>query len=281
MRHLLIFVLLASTAAWGRDFTTDVRSGYDEPESESGSYFEVGGVIAYVEESFNLCCTEKEEGFQVDTFLSGEYRRNRFFIEATFGTFDGLTSGISLFQGKKWVVDLVLASALGRISDDDFDNVSELSEQDRNRFIETRDTFFNGAGIRATLYWDEYVFQYRFVKDTHGGNGLLSDIKIGRGWQYRNWNFHAIANVKWASSDLSNYWFGIDEDIATERHPAFETNSGFFYSTEIGLTYPVTQHWVFRTAYRYGDIASGQASRSSLVSSGYDATLYSSLSYVF
>ncbi len=262
------------------DFSTDVRSGANAPVLEDGGYFEVGLFLSHLETSFEIY--DESEGFHVDLLLSGEYRYKSFFVEATQGSLDGLNLGFTLWSGDKWIVDLLVASAFGSIEvGEEKKDSSDLSEEERNEAILDRDTFFNGAGIRATAYWYDYIYQFRIVKDTHGGNGVITDLKVGRGWQYRNWNFHAIFNARSGSDRFAQYWFGIDEEEATERFPETRIKSGIYYVAEVGLTYPVSENWVFRSFYRHGIMHGNLQEESPLVSGDYDSLFMSSISYVF
>ena len=280
--NLLFFVILgvmASRGTYAADFSTDVRSGANAPVLENGGFFELGVSLHYLDSSFELY--HDIEGFSGNLNINGEYRYEKFFFEATQNSVDGLNLGYTLWAGKQWIVDILIASLFGRL-DLDHDNRQALTtEEERNQAILDRDTFFNGAGFRATAYWYDYVYQLRWVKDTHGGNGIISDFKVGRNWQYRNWNFHGLLGIKWGSDQFAQYWFGVEENEATERFPAARIESGFYYIAEIGLTYPISENWVFSSFYRQGVNLSSLERESPLVSDDYDFLFVSSVSYVF
>ena len=284
MRIILLLLLthfFFTPLAYGTDFSTNVRSGSNSLDFETGGYLELAGLVGYENTAFDVCASCDGSGAISGLVFSGEYRYKRAFVEASLMTLDGLNLGITLLARQHWSLDFLAASAFGELVDDDFESdFANLSEEEKNKRINERETFFNGTGMRLTTYYYDVIMQFMLLKDTHGGNGVLADVKIGQSWQYRNWNYHGIFNVKWGTDEVGDYWLGVDDAHATERFPAHKAGSGFFYLAELGVTYPISQNWVFRSVYRYGMLDS-ESRKSPRVDGRYNAVLALSISYVW
>ncbi|WP_339074997.1 MipA/OmpV family protein [Teredinibacter turnerae] len=215
--------------------------------SEDGGYWEFGLGIGYIHNPYN---TRQEQDFADlygDIEGSAVFRYRGLFLEAVQDTQDGVNLGYNLWQDKRWSVDFLAASA-NRFYDTELDTKIQSSddEETRNRKLYNRHSLYMGTGVRVSHYIDDYVIQYRLVTDTLDDNGLMSTLRLGRGWQYRNWNFHAIASVGYTSETTNNYWFGVDSRVATEKYPAYRPGSSVSGSLQLGLAKPLTEKWVVK-----------------------------------
>ncbi len=272
-----VALLLSATQVIAGDIASDVRNGGSTQDSEGG-YLELGVSLSYLK---GPDVDDNDEGLVVDVAAGGSYRYRGFFIEAFQTTSDGVSIGYRLWDNERWSFDLLASSMFGLFTDDEDDNnLSRLSEARRNQKLVDQDTFYNGVGLRATGYFGDYVFQYRLVTDIHDGNGVISTARLGRSWQIKNWNLHSIISAQYTSAETNNYWYGISDDEATQRFPAYSLGSTISFSAEIGATYPLSEHWVYRSFIRYTDLTS-EVSRSPLADSNNTTTVITSISYVF
>src|SRR5690606_10404319 len=120
-----------------------------------------------------------------------------------------------------------------------------LPEYLRNYAILHRDTWYTGAGMRVTHYVGPNIVQFRLVTDIHNGNGITSTARFGRAWQVKNWNFHGLGSLVYRSAKTNQYYFGISELEQTTRFPAYRPGSSVDVAFEVGVTYPLSEHWVF------------------------------------
>ena len=278
-------LLVLGTHVFGADIAADVRGESNRDYDSDSFYFgylELGVAAGYADPAQVNCCDEIEsDSFFVGTVVGGEFNYKKFFFEAAPGTLDGITHGYNIAGNDRWKFDFLLSSGFGLIRDLNEDsNYDEMTEQEKNREIEERNTFFNGTGIRATAYFNDYIFQYRIVKDTHGGNGVISDLRMAHGWQYRNWVFHSLFNARYISAKANQYWNGVEEHQATAKYPVFLAEDGTAYTAEVGVTRPITQNWVFKGLVRY-NFFDDDISNSPMVESDHESFYAVLVSYVF
>lgn len=279
IRLSILLAMLLMKPGFAADIATDVRSGNGVPDNSNGGYFEIGLAGGYL--ASPRVNDDDDEGWDAGLSLAGGYRYKGFFIEASQGTFDGLNLGYNLWNNRHWSVDLLAASLNGDIDTDNPDKIdSRFTEAQRDSEIIDRDTFYSGAGVRLTGYYGDYIFQYRLVTDTHGGNGVTSTARLGKSWQVKNWNFHGVASVEYNSATSNRYWLGISAAEATTRFPEYDPGSSVSFNAEVGVTYPLGKDWVFRSFARFGVLPDEQKD-SPLADDEKWLLFYNSISYVF
>lgn len=251
--YLAAILYMLPVLCQAADIASEVREGAYQ-QTQDGGYFELGLVAGYISWPWRL---EQDELWRGDKAVldfdgAGEYRKNGFFAEAAQGTQDGLNLGYTLWQNNYWTVEL-LAGSLNGLYEPDYDiSITPADDEaTRNDKLYKRNTFYQGTGIRLSHYVGDYVVQYRLLTDTFDNNGVMSTLRIGRGWQYRNWSFHGIVSAEYASAKTNNYWFGVKEDEATEKYPVYSSNSGISYNLRLGAAKPINEKWVFRAYTGY------------------------------
>ncbi|WP_191600249.1 MipA/OmpV family protein [Marinomonas algicola] len=273
-----VIVLAASPFSLAGDIAQDVRSG-ESSKRENGGYFGIGLSASNITGG-----RVYDDGDNVDDYvgitIGGDYYYNGFFIEASQGTSDGLNLGYNFFNKGRWSLDLLASSVQGKFDDEVDEKINSLDENVRNDALQDRNTLYNGAGIRATAHFDDYIFQYRLVTDIHEGSGMTSTARIGRSWQIQNWNVHGVFSLEYSSEETNNYLYGVSEQESTTRFPRYSLGSSLSYSTEVGVTYPLTEHSVFSSFIRYTDLANS-IKESPLMERGNQTYWVSSVSYIF
>ena len=214
---LVATALLAGGAAQAADIITDLREGR---RASNGGYFELGIGAAYIDTPFVEQNSDYENGSAVAFSMNGAWRYKRFFFEATYGGYDGLNLGFNLVDTPQWSVDFLAASAEGLIIEKD------REPADRDDALFERENFYSGAGVRVTRYAGDYVMQAKLVTDTHHNNGVSASARLGRGWQVRNWNLHALGTLDYSSDKTTDYFFGVDADEATAKYAVYEAEAG-------------------------------------------------------
>ena len=277
--YLALMALSCANNVFSADIATDIRKAAAGPDISNGGHFEVGLGFDYINSAI-LTTSDNDDGTNATLEVGGAYRYNGLFIELSQGTLDGLSIGYHLWSNDTWAVDFLGSSINGVLTEEEDDNRSNGSEAERNEALIDRDTFYNGAGFRATGYFGNTIFQYRLVSDIHDDNGVVSTLRLGRSWQFRNWNFHSVVSASYASAKTSRYWYGITESEATTRFTEYDIDSTMAYTAEIGLTYPISEHVVFRSSARYTQYSS-DIRDSPLVDDKGSAYIATSINYVF
>ena len=274
---ILIFFWLSNNAL-SADIASDIRRGKSAPDNGDGGYFELGMGLALFESPLIFVEEKKDDTFPISLIIAGEFSYKRFFLEAVATSLDGVNIGYNFYSGNIWALDFLASSFSGVLNEAD-ELGEEGSEAQRRENLKERDTFYSGAGIRATGYYKDFILQYRLVSDV-GGNGVTSSARLGWKWLYKNWNFHAIATLGYTSSETNNYLYGITEEEATAEFPAYEADASFWVNGEFGVTYPVSESLVFRS-YALLGVFGETVEKSPLLDGNRGYAIITSLSYVF
>lgn len=272
---LVFFVPLSSVAS---DIATSIGRGVDN-RTDDGGYFELGMSVYNVNK---VDIRQVDAGLiEPSLLISGMYQYKGLFVEMVHQSQDGINIGYNIWNSTNWSLDILAANLKGSWSRAEGVDPKTLNEAQRNAYLMSEDSFYIGAGFRLTRYWsDDYVFQYRIVTDYYDGQGVQSSARLGKSWQVRNWNFHALGSVEYSSSRLNKYLFGVNSDEATERFPEYQPNGSFSYGLEVGVAYPISQRLVFRAMYRM-TVLPAEVTDSPFNESGYLSFFNASISYVF
>lgn len=255
------------------DIASEVRSGDNGPDTGDGGFLEVG--VAAGLWTNPLVVDRHQASYGV--ILAGEYRYKGLFIESISGSADGLNLGYKLWNNRQWTVDLIGVNATSG-STNEVD--PHLGDTARTVWLLDRHVALTGAGFRVTRHFDDYVFQFRALNDIYNNRGNYGTARLGRSWQYRNWNFHTLAGVEYLDSRFSQHVYGISAREATRSLPQYSPGSIFAAEAEVGVTYPVTEHWVFRATVRHTFFPNAVAD-SPLFDKNSASSFATSFSYVF
>jgi hypothetical protein len=278
LRSWLLGMLLIPGLVAASDIATSVTQG-GEQRLADGGYFELGASV-YGTNQLDIRQTE-HESIQPALLISGVYQYKGLFAEMIHQSQDGANLGLNLWSSANWSLDFLAANLQNSISRKKNTNLSDLNEAVRNAYLMSTDSVFIGAGFRATRYWDDhYVFQYRIVSDYFDDQGISSTARLGKSWQVRNWNFHSLASIEYASAKLSRRLFGVSGDEATELFPEYRPSSAVTYGMEFGVAYPLTEKLVFRAVYRL-NVLSKEITASPFNQADYRSFFNASISYVF
>ncbi|GIU05263.1 hypothetical protein TUM4444_01330 [Shewanella sp. MBTL60-112-B1] len=260
------------------DIATSVAGGVDN-RLANGGYFELGASVHSVNK-VDVRQTE-HQAVQPSLLISGMYQYKGLFVEMVHQSQDGINLGFNFWNSESWSLDILAANLKTSWARPEGIDPGSLSEIGRNNYLMSEDSLYIGAGFRATRYWDDhYVFQYRIVSDYFDGQRIQSSARLGKSWQMRNWNFHALASVEYSSSTLNQYLFGVSDEEATELFPAYKPGHSFSYGLELGVAYPISESFVFRAMYRM-NVLSDEVTDSPFNESGYVSFFNASISYVF
>ena len=275
-KTFLLALLLLNLKAMAGDIVADVSSSAYQG---NGNYFEVGLVAGFIDNPL-VRAADRADGAIIDVDAGGAYQYKSFFIEASQGSQDGVNVGINIWNNRHWSVDILAASLFQYLPPRDVPKHSKNEQERREKKLLSRDTIYSGSGIRITNYYNDYVFQYRLVTDTFSARGMISTLRFGRGWQVRNWNIHTILSAQYTSKKTNDYWFGVDRDETTVNFPIYTPEASLHYSALLGLTYPLSENWVFRSFAGYVTVPK-TVRDSPIVEGDHLKLLVSTINYVF
>ncbi|ACA88237.1 MltA-interacting MipA family protein [Shewanella woodyi ATCC 51908] len=275
---LLLILAFAPQVSRASDIANSV-TGREDNRLVNGGYFELGASV-YGVNKIDVRQTDHQT-IQPSLLLSGMYQYKGLFVEMLHQSQDGINLGYNFWNSENWSLDLLVANLQSSWARPEGIDPKMLNEAERDLYLMSEDSIYVGAGFRATRYWDDhYVFQYRIVSDYYDDQGLQSSARLGKSWQVRNWNFHALASVEYASATLNNHLFGVSSDEATTRFPEYHPDSSFHYGMEFGVAYPLSESLVFRAMYRF-NVLSDEVTDSPFNQAGHVSFFNASISYVF
>jgi len=268
-----------SSACFANDITHSVRSDTEQAGSTE-NYLELG--IMYAEGSGPSFI---DDGNWDGTLLiiNGSYNWNGLFVENYSESGNGIVFGYNALNNDNWSLDLTVTTEWWQKN---FDNNGRYPGLNNQYYSEPLT-----VGGRLTGYLGNNAVQFSVNQDATGDhNGTTISALIGRSWQVRNWNFHGIVGVEYASAKLNDYYVGVSEaraasprfDFIEGGASAYEAGDSVSFSTEFGVTYPITQDWVFRATGRVVTIADEITDSPYYVIKDSVATSFrTSLTYVF
>lgn len=280
----------AALLAWAAFVPVHAQEAIDDSaDSEQASRLGNGGFLELgatgkLESSIrrrSLTNNSGELTSELDLAISGGYRYNNWFFEVSESPFAGLNLGKTLAGNNQWNLDLLFANIAGQINlEDDDSHPSPQSEEARNQQLLNRDTLYVAAGVRATLFSGNSLFQFRLVSDWLGSSGLLGSLRFGHQWQLGNWNVQAIAGARHYSDKFNNYLYGVTESEQTALFPKYEAGVAWIPELELGASKPVSQDWVYSMRLRWRTYPDS-ITNSPLVSEDSDMLLSAGFHFVF
>lgn len=273
--RLLCGLLFAPLSGWATaNPSGDAHKSAPGVDNRNGGYFEVGlGVEAYTSPILGLPEGNKRGETHTKAFLdiNARYQYQCLFAEVFSQSLEQFTLGCNIYNSEHWSVDIVGLAQ--------HDEMNERTSEDYRGLKKRRYDFMSGA--RLTAYAGNYIIQAHVLGDvsqTHYGE--LYSLKLARHWQYRNWTIHGILGATYRSQQITHYYYSISASEASEKFPLYQAPSSTAYFTELGVTYPINERWVFRGLARRVQMDSA-LTQSPLVVDNHGDVIATSISYVF
>lgn len=272
--HIFVALMLMPLLSAAGDLSRDVRTGVSNPQAGESNYIELGMSLgAYTSPFYGVPeGNEKNKNLlaaSLDLNLHLQYKG--FFMEGFSQSLEQFTFGYHWKEGERWSLDVVSLEQHQELSSDESEDLQGLKTRHSDYMF----------GLRATGYYEKYIFQMHGLTDISGvHNGQVLSFKLARHWQYKNWNIHAIASTSYRTQPVANYYFGVKLADATEKFTPFDAEAGFIQAYEVGVSYPLSQKWVFRSLYRHVEL-SQEWKNSPLLTSNQGNILLNSITYVF
>jgi len=258
--HFSFAALMFASASFANDITHSVRTDTEQAGSTE-NYLELG--ILYVQGSGpSLIGNINRSSHAVDGYYSsygviinGSYSWNNLFVENYSESGHGVVFGYNAFNNDNWSLDLTATTEW--LEQKDFEN------NGRHGFLNHR-SFSKQfmVGGRLIGNFGNNVVQVTVNQDATGDhNGTTASAQIGRNWQVRNWNFHGIVGAEYTSAKLNDFYVGVSAARAAymsdyfDGFSAYDAGASVSFSTELGVTYPVSEDWVFRATARAATIS--------------------------
>lgn len=264
----LITVFLPSFCS--ADIARTLRTNSQE-SSEPDNFLEIGiGLGAGVGSSFT---DEDAKGAGLGLNLSGSYNWKGFFIDVFSETAESIVIGYNAYNYKNWSFDIVVGNTGSGISEDTDDRFLGLTERESSAML----------GGRLTGYLGKNLLQIAIKHDVKGrSKGTVASVLLGRNWQYRNWNFHGLIGLHLADAKINDYYLGVTaEESALSGLAAFDGESDVIFNSSMGVTYPISENWVYRATINLGSNFGRNDSSLFEKRRSFHAGIGTSINYVF
>lgn len=274
-KQVYVYLLwIIALPVWAGDLSSDVRKGANNPHAGDSNYVELGfSVYAMTSPFYGMPKDSKknEANYATSLDLNLHLQYKGWFMEGFSQSLEQFTLGYNFANGGRWSLDAVGLEQHTEISKDVSSDLKGLKRREGDFMF----------GLRATGYYEDYIVQLHTLTDiSKVHNGQVYSLKAARHWQYKNWNFHAIAGASYRSERVADYYLSMRPEEANEKFPEFDAHAGFTQVYELGATYPISQKWVFRGLVRHIEL-DHQWISSPLIVSSHSIALVSSFSYVF
>jgi outer membrane protein len=271
----LLFGALAPIVFASQCFAADISHSLrnntqesDEPED----YFELGVAVGA---GIGPSLTDEDgKGIGAGLVVNGSYNWNGFFVDVFGESRDPVVFGYNAYNADNWSFDVILAPLFAGFDEDTDSRFVGIDKRKSTMML----------GGRLTGYWGKNIFQLTIKHDVTGEHGgTTASALIGQNWQYRNWNFHGMAGLAFSDSRINDYYLGItDAEAARTMFSAYDGNASYGAYSEVGVTYPITEDWIFRSTVRLGaDLSDSHDSPLFVNDRAYWSSFNTSISYVF
>lgn len=261
--------LIISTSVLSADITHSIRNN-TEDKATTENYFELGLGLAV---GRGPSLTDYDDKWASPYLIvNGSYNWKGLFVERYGESDDPLLLGYNAYENENWSLDIVMGPKFGG-----------LHFNGRFKILDDRNSSAMFGG-RLTGYVGDNVLQFSLKHDISGNShGTIASALVGRNWQVRNWNFHSLLGLWVRDSRINDYYRGVSaEEAARSEFSAYDAGSSVNVNAEVGVTYPISEDWVFRATGRATTIDDSIVDSPLYLTPRSNAlALSTSLSYVF
>lgn len=253
------------------DISKALRDNSDV-NTESENYFEIGAGV-YAGKGPSITSTDDDFG-GASILINGSYSYKGFFIDAFSERSNYLELGYNAYDTENWSFDVLLSPVFAGARNDNKPRFEGLDDRNPSAML----------GARMTGSFDGNIVQFSLSHDISGNSkGTTATALMGRNWQHRNWNFHSLVGLHFADADHTNFYVGITEaEASATQFSEFRPGASVTFTAEAGVTYPISEDWVFRATSRFGAKADDNADSPLLLNNRSNGvSISSSISYVF
>jgi hypothetical protein len=189
-------------------------------------------------------------------FVNGRYQWHGLFIEYTNSkdlSNQGPIYGYNFYNTEKWKFDLNVrqvhhaSGILFSIENEQFINV----KRDETKMVVLRAT---GSFEQTSV---EFSISPYSLNDEYD-DGVYASFWVDRSWQIKNWQFNAAIGLTYRSEEILNHYYGTPDGSIIEGFD-YQASGGVDVTAQIGVSYPISENWIFESYFRYTDISNSIA----------------------
>lgn len=243
--------LMAAASCFGAE--TDVET---EPKVRNELYVGVGAVVSskpYVGMGSKV--------YPVPVF---GYESERLYLR-------GITGGYRLVKQKRWSVSAVLRPRLEGYDESDSDALDGMHDR--------RPTLNAGFDVSWRADWG--LLSLTLISDILGEyDGQELEFTYHASFKWAGFDFFPSAGLRWKSSDLVGYYYGVESDEVRPGRPAYNPDDAISPFLRLGVTRKLSERWGTLVAIQYAWLDS-EARDSPIVEDSGSVSLLVGLAYSF
>jgi outer membrane protein len=170
--------------------------------------------------------------------IDASYIGEQFYFKAEVR--EGLILGYTLIRNQNWAIDALLSPRfLGTI---DNDLLEDLDDRDPDLHL----------GLRYSSYFDDSLIRLDVSQDiSDRDNGFTIGASYDKEWQLKNWIVTGTVTITYISEDVTDYYYGVDNDEATNQFPVYRGDASLISAVAIDAEYPLAENWTFNANLAY------------------------------
>jgi outer membrane scaffolding protein for murein synthesis (MipA/OmpV family) len=229
---------------------TETQLETESANRRDGIYLDLG--VGLVERSELAGFNDLPSG--VSWFVNGRYQKKGFYLEFPHGSYREqetvLTFGYNFYNSENWSFDLHHSMNHGDLTYEFVDN--ESSEN-----IEIEREGGSEIGLRIGGVFERSEVQF-IVANASGAGGLYAGAWWTAHRQYQNFNFSFSLGAQYRNEKVMQYYYGsgVGGEEATISLPEYEGKAGIEYTTQISMSYPLSENFVLESFIRYKEFPS-------------------------
>lgn len=166
-------------------------------------------------------------GTRILPFPFVSYRNDNFFIE-------GLSAGYIVWHGRGMSLAITLSPRLGGYKASDSPALSGMANRN----------FTLDGGVAATLHRRWGMLRLSGRSDLLGVyNGQILDLSYGMPLPVGRWHVMPSIGVRWQSSNLVDYYYGVTATEARPGRPAYRPGAATDPYFKLSVFSPAVDHW--------------------------------------
>ena len=183
----------------------------------------------------------------------------------------GITGGYRLFMGKSWSVGPVVQPRFDGYEEDDSSALAGMD--DRNVSLD--------AGVGLSWRTDYGLLEASVVTDLLGEHdGQQIELSWTGLFSWKRWDFIPSAGVRFKSTNLVEYYYGVEPGEALATRPAYAPDRAVDPFVRLAVRRELTERWSLLTALQYEWLDS-EIRDSPIVDDNYDLSIMGGVMYSF
>ncbi|MEM0909461.1 MAG: MipA/OmpV family protein [Pseudomonadota bacterium] len=142
-----------------------------------------------------------------------------------------------------------------------FSRFDRIESQESVSFNEVdRRSWAFDAGVQWQWFWENTILRFSFMHDVSGVyEGANATLSLTHRWRSDSWRFQVTPELRWHSSELTNYYYGIREGEVEGRNIQFQGSGGLQPGITVMAIRPVFEDWNLLIRFGGTHLHSGMA----------------------